>query len=76
MIGTTSTSPARTKTAKTKVGQKSNRTIKQIATEPTTWAGLLTVAASILSGGVAALADPIVLTQVAAGLSLILAREG
>lgn len=76
MVNTTSTSPARPKTAKIKVGQKSRRSIKQIATEPTTWAGILTVATSILSGGVTALTDPKVLTQVAAGLSLILAREG
>lgn len=51
------------------------RSITDIAREPTTWAGLFSVVAAIMSGGVTVLTDPVLLAQVGAGLSLIVARE-
>lgn len=43
--------------------------------EPTTWAGLLSLAAIISTQGVAALAQPNVLMQAAAGIALVFSKE-
>lgn len=44
--------------------------------EPSTWAGLLSIAAAIATGGASVLTDPILLAQVGTGIGLVLAREG
>lgn len=45
------------------------------ASEPTTWSGLLFILGSFASQGLGALADPTVLAQIGAGLSLIVVDE-
>lgn len=49
--------------------------IRKRLSEPTTWAGVLTVLAAAMTGGTSLLTDPTVLTQVAAGIALVLAKE-
>lgn len=56
--------------------QRDRRSLKAILTEPTTWAGLLTVAATVATGGVGALTSPTAWAQLGAGLALVFAREG
>lgn len=56
--------------------QTRSQQVKKKLSEPTTWAGLLTVAAAIASGGASVLADPAMLAQVASGIALVFAREG
>lgn len=57
------------------VGTTPKRSIKQMVTEPTTWAGLFTIGMAVATGGASLLTDPQLLAQVAAGLSLVLAKE-
>lgn len=52
------------------------RGFRELLTEPTTWAGLFTAGAAIATGGMSVLVDPLLLTELGAGLALILAREG
>lgn len=49
--------------------------IRKRLSEPTTWAGILTVLTAAMTGGTSLLTDPTVLTQVAAGIALVLAKE-
>lgn len=49
---------------------------KKKLSEGTTWAGLFTIAAAIATGGVSVLTDPALLTQIAGGIALVIAREG
>lgn len=51
------------------------RTIKKVLREPSTWAGLLSIAAAVLTGGAGALTDPVLLSQIGAGLALVLTKE-
>lgn len=51
------------------------RSLGEIVREPSTWAGVLTIANAVLTSGVGVLADPQLLTQIAAGLSLVLVKE-
>lgn len=53
----------------------SKRTIKKVLREPSTWAGLLSIAAACLTGGASALTDPVLLSQIGAGLALVLTKE-
>lgn len=55
---------------------RKRRGVRELLTEPTTWAGLLTVGAAIATGGMSVLVDPLLLTELGAGLALILAKEG
>lgn len=57
------------------VVSSNKRTIKKVVREPSTWAGLLTVAAAFLTGGASALTDPVLLSQIGAGLSMIALKE-
>lgn len=66
---------ARTKTTSAPT-PKSGRTLQQLLREPTTWAGILTVGATIATGGVSVLTDPLMLSKIGAGLALVLAKEG
>lgn len=58
------------------VQPSSTRTIvaKRLS-EPTTWAGLLSLAAIVGAQGLAALAQPTVLMQAAAGIALVFSKE-
>lgn len=44
--------------------------------EPSTWGGILAVAAAITTGGASVLADPVLLGQIAAGLGMVFSKEG
>lgn len=59
-----------------KANKMNKRSIRQILSEPTTWAGFMTIAAALATGSISALTDPVILGQVGAGLALVLAREG
>lgn len=61
-------------TARTK-SKPDSKTVKQKLREPTTWAGFFTIAAAVATGGVPLLTDPVLLTQVASGIALVLAKE-
>lgn len=65
----------KTKVVATVPATKTQR-IKKKLSEGTTWAGLLTVAAAVASGGATVLTSPTLLTQIAGGIALILAKEG
>lgn len=52
------------------------RTVREIFSEPSTWAGILSIIAAIITGGTSTLTDPASLTSIGAGISLILAKEG
>lgn len=54
----------------------SRRSFKSIASEPSTWAGVLSIAAAVITGGASVFADPALMTSVAAGLALVLTKEG
>lgn len=49
--------------------------IRKRLSEPTTWAGIFTMLAAAMTGGTSLLTDPTVLTQVATGIALVLAKE-
>lgn len=55
---------------------KAPRTVKALLSEGTTWAGLLTIAAAVATGGASVFTDPLILSEVGAGIALIFAREG
>lgn len=57
------------------VVSSNRRTIKKVLREPSTWAGLFTVGAAFLTGGASALTDPVLLSQIGAGLSMIALKE-
>lgn len=52
------------------------RTAREIFSEPSTWAGVLSVIAAVITGGVSTFTDPALLTSIGAGISLILTKEG
>lgn len=41
----------------------------------TTWAGVFNIGIALATGGVASLADPLVIAQICSGIALILAKE-
>lgn len=51
------------------------RTLKEIVREPSTIAGVLSIAAVILTNGTSELLDPAIWAQIGAGLGLILTKE-
>lgn len=54
---------------------KGSRTIRTVMREPSTWAGILSIAAACLTDGVGALTNPALLSQIGAGLALVLTKE-
>lgn len=54
---------------------KTTSRLKKKAKQKTSWAGLLTIVAAVMTGGASALTDPALLAQVGAGLALVLAPE-
>lgn len=66
----------RKKVEPTKPAAGKRRGVRELLTEPTTWAGLLTAGAAIATGGMSVFMDPLLLTELGAGLALILAKEG
>lgn len=48
---------------------------KPLLKQGTTWAGLFSIAAAIATGGTSVLLDPVLLTQIGAGISLIVAEN-
>lgn len=55
---------------------KTRRFSMERLSEPSTWGGILAVAAAITTGGASVLADPILLGQIAAGLGMVFSKEG
>lgn len=50
-------------------------TIGRKIRQPSTYAGLLTIGAAVLTGGTSVLTDPLLLSQLGAGLALVLTEE-
>lgn len=48
---------------------------KAFLKQGTTWAGVFTIAATLASGGVAALFDPFMISQIGTGLALLIAEN-
>lgn len=48
---------------------------KPLLKQGTTWAGLFSIAAAIATGGTSVLLDPILLTQIGAGIGLLVAEN-
>lgn len=44
--------------------------------EPSTWAGIISIACAVATGGASALVDPILQPVLVAGIGLILNKEG
>lgn len=61
--------------AKAAQPQTSAARLKRMAREPSTYAGLLTVLAAVVTGGASVLTDPSLLAQLGSGLALIFTRE-
>lgn len=60
----------------TSPSNKTRRFSMERLSEPSTWGGILAVAAAIITGGASVLADPILLGQIAAGLGMVFSKEG
>lgn len=56
--------------------ERDGRSLVELLKEPSTWAGLFTVAAAVVSGGGSMLTDPSLVLNAIAGLGLVLAKEG
>lgn len=52
-----------------------NRDVRRRLRQPSTYAGLFTIAAAALTGGMSVLTDPTLLPQIGAGLALIFTEE-
>lgn len=63
------------KVSTTSKSVRSKRTVSDLLTEPSTWCGLLTIGATLATGGLAAWLNPATLPALTAGVGLILARE-
>lgn len=60
----------------TQRGSKKRRSPLRMLREPTTWAGLLSIAAAVATGGVENVFSPTLWSQLGAGCALIFAKEG
>lgn len=66
----------KTATEKSVATTKTNRTLKQILLEKSTWCGLLTIGAALATGGLTSWLNPSTLPFLTAGVGLILTKEG
>lgn len=57
-------------------GPPIRRAAREIFSESSTWAGILSIGAAIITGGVSTLTNPALLTSIGVGTSLILTKEG
>lgn len=66
----------KTRTAKAPVFVESSGSTKRpFLKQGTTWAGILSIAAAIATGGVSVLTDPLMIAQIGAGIGLLVAEN-
>lgn len=68
-------SPKRASPAKPEVVKRGRLSLARFK-EPSTWAGVLSIACALATGGASVLVDPMLQGQIISGLGLILAKEG